>query len=52
MTMELAVIIIGAILGMAMTLAILYVQWFILFPMLWRMNRETFRRIRERKKSS
>jgi len=49
--MELAVIIIGLILGMAMSLAILYVQWFIFFPMIWRMNRDTFRRRRERETS-
>ena len=46
--MELAVIIIGAILGMAMSLAIVYVLYFNYLPMVWRLYRDTRRRQREK----
>jgi hypothetical protein len=36
----------------AAALVVNYAIWFVLLPMLWRMNRETFRRIRERRNSN
>ena len=36
----------------AAALFINYMIWFVALPMMWRINRETFRRIRERRKSN
>jgi len=49
--MGMAAEILFAILNIAMSLAIIYVLLFILFPVLFRLNRDTFRRIREQRNS-
>ena len=45
-------IILIAVIGIPMGLLVNYLIWFELLPMTWRMNRETFRRIRERRNSN